>query len=259
MSRSRLWLNSPGTEDLDQDSVFAATFAAFRATSLRFKPESPIGAGGGRFRIYVDVAGDVRVVTAWCPDALFELADAVLAAPGPVASLPYLTLEPAFRRGHGMTCQALADGGIDEEAVRDLLVAARPRDWPLVFAIDASTYPRPEAECSPEREFHHHSCAGFHSGDGAAIAGWAFQWLAQLSFAHDSRGRAAGPGPRRGQGRRDPAGSGTGHRALGPAAGGRPGRHPRCTCWTPATTRPRCSSKSVTAATPGAALAEAGT
>jgi len=120
------------------------------------------------------------------PDSLFELADAVLAAPGPVASLPYLSLEPAFRRGHGMIYQALADGRIEEEALRDLLVAARPRDWPLVFAIDASTYPRPEADCSPDREFHHHSCAGFHSGDGAAIAGWAFQWLAQLSFAHDS-------------------------------------------------------------------------
>jgi hypothetical protein len=51
-----------------------------------------------------------------CPDALFELADAVLAAPGPVAPLPCLSLEPAFRRGHGMACQALAEGGIDEEA-----------------------------------------------------------------------------------------------------------------------------------------------
>ena len=121
-----------------------------------------------------------------CPDALFELADAVLTAPGPVASLPYLSLEPAFRRGHGMVYRSLGEGGVDEEALRDLLVAARPRDWPLVFAIDASTYPRPEAECSPGREFHHHSCAGFHSSDGAAIAGWAFQWLAQLSFVHDS-------------------------------------------------------------------------
>jgi hypothetical protein len=95
-----------------------------------------------------------------CPDALFELADAVLTAPGPVASLPYLSLESAFRRGHGMIYQALAEGGIDEEAVRDLLVAARPRDWPLVFAIDASAYPRPEAECSPEREFHYRSRDG---------------------------------------------------------------------------------------------------
>ena len=119
------------------------------------------------------------------PDSLFELADAVLGAPGPVASLPYLSLEPAFRRGHGMVYQGLAEGGIDEEALRDLLVAARPRDWPLVFAIDASTYPRPGAETSPDREFHHHSCAGSH-GENAVAAGWAFQWLSQLSFAHDS-------------------------------------------------------------------------
>lgn len=125
----------------------------------------------------------------WClwrrGDALFELVDAVLAA-GRAGSLPYVSLEPAFRRGHGMVYQALAEGGIDEEALRDLLVAVRPRDWPLVFAIDASTYPRPAAEASPDREFHHHSCPGSHGGDGAAIAGWAFQWLAQVSFAHDS-------------------------------------------------------------------------
>jgi hypothetical protein len=99
--------------------------------------------------------------------------------------MPCLSLEPAFRRGHGMIYQALADGGIDEEALRDLLAAVRPRDWPLVFAIGASTYPRPEADCSPGRELRHHSRAGFHGGDGAAIAGRAFRWLAQLSFAHD--------------------------------------------------------------------------
>jgi hypothetical protein len=173
-----------------------------------------------------------------CPDALFELADAVLTAPGPVASLPYLSLEPTFRRGHGMICQALADGGTDEEALRDLLVAVRPRDWPLAFAIDASAYPRPEAECSPGRELRHHSCAGFHGGDGAAIAGRAFQWLARLSFAHDSQ---TAP--------QDQVRAGSGDDATGQAAAQviahsarlRPagGKASRCTCRTPATTRPR--------------------
>jgi hypothetical protein len=134
------------------------------------------------------------------PDALFELAGATLTAPR-AGSLPYLSLEPAFRRGHGMIYQALAEGRVDEEALRDLLVAARPRDWPLVFAVDASTYPRPAAETSPGREWHPHSCAGHHGrrrrgsrgrdGDGgrdrdAVVAGWAFQWLAQLSFTPDS-------------------------------------------------------------------------
>jgi hypothetical protein len=125
----------------------------------------------------------------WCfwrrGDALADLADAVLTAPGP-GPLPYLSLEPCFRRGHGMVYQALGEGGVDEEALRDLLVAVRERDWPLVFAVDASTYPRPQAQTSPGREFHHHSCPGVHGSDGAAVAGWAFQWLAQVSFAHDS-------------------------------------------------------------------------
>jgi len=119
-------------------------------------------------------------------EALFETMDAVLTA-GPAPSLPYLSLEPVLRRGHGMVYQGLARGRVDEEALRDLLVAWRPRDWPLVFAAGASTYPRPWAVTSPGREWHHHACPGSHGSDGAAVAGWAFQWLAQLSFDPDSR------------------------------------------------------------------------
>jgi hypothetical protein len=118
-------------------------------------------------------------------DALFELADAVLTG-GRGGSLPYLSLEPGFRRGHGMIYQGLARGRIDEEVLRDLLVAWRPAEWPLAFAVDASTYPRPAAETSPGREWHHHSCQGGHRGDEPVVAGWSFQWLVQLSFAHDS-------------------------------------------------------------------------
>jgi hypothetical protein len=43
-------------------------------------------------------------------DALVELDDALLSVPGPVASLPQLSLEPAHRRGWGSTYAALADG-----------------------------------------------------------------------------------------------------------------------------------------------------
>lgn len=127
-------------------------------------------------------------------------------------TLPYLSLEPGFRRGHGMIYQALDKGRIDEERLRGLLVRWRPRDWPLVFAVDASAYPRPAAATSPGRERHPRSCKGHHGrrrrpragaggaggrngarGEGrngdAVVAGWAFQWLAQLSFA---RGRVPG-------------------------------------------------------------------
>jgi hypothetical protein len=103
-----------------------------------------------------------------------------------VPSLPYLSLDPAFRRGHGMVYQGLARGRVDEEALRGLLVWSRPADWPCVFGIDASTIGRPWAVTSLGREFHHHSCAG-HTGSGdPVIKGWAWQWLSQLSFDADS-------------------------------------------------------------------------
>jgi hypothetical protein len=61
----------------------------------------------------------------WGPwaDALFELADAVLCAGGPVCSLPRLSLEPVFGRGHGSVYAALARGAVSVEALEDLLAA----------------------------------------------------------------------------------------------------------------------------------------
>ena len=47
-------------------------------------------------------------------DALFELTDAVLCAPGALHSVPSLSLEPEFRRSHGSLYKALAGGRIDE-------------------------------------------------------------------------------------------------------------------------------------------------
>ena len=60
-------------------------------------------------------------------DALVDLADALLSAQGPVASLPHLSLEPAHRRGWGSLYAALACGRIDAERLRDLLVGCLPR------------------------------------------------------------------------------------------------------------------------------------
>ncbi|MFB7577074.1 transposase, partial [Streptomyces sp. NPDC056165] len=81
-------------------------------------------------------------------DALFELADAAICAEGPVNSLVELSLAPVFRRGHGALYDALAEGAIDEEGLRDLLADQLPPDAPLIFGIDATTFPRPNAECS---------------------------------------------------------------------------------------------------------------
>jgi len=121
--------------------------------------------------------------TGWA-DAGFELADAVLCAPGPVSSIPALSLEPAFRRSHGSLYKALARGGFDAGAVRDLLVAHRPNGWPDVFAVDASTWARCDAECSPGRGFYY--SASKHSAGQPIVAGWSYQWITQLCWDNDS-------------------------------------------------------------------------
>jgi hypothetical protein len=124
-----------------------------------------------------------RCWTRWA-DAGFELCEAVLCAPAPVSSLPALSLEPLFRRGHGSLYKALDRGRVDAAAMRDLLAASRPAGWPLVFAVDASTWARCDAETSPQRGFYY--SASKHSAGQPIVAGWSYQWITQLDWACDS-------------------------------------------------------------------------
>ncbi|MGH9918341.1 MAG: transposase, partial [Nitrososphaerales archaeon] len=124
-----------------------------------------------------------RCMRSW-GDALFELADAALCAPGPVGSVPALSLEPVFRRSHGSLYKGLALGAVHEAALRRLLVEHRPPEWPAVFAVDASAWARCDAECSPERGFYY--SASKHSAGQPIVAGWSFQWICQLNWAPDS-------------------------------------------------------------------------
>jgi len=117
-------------------------------------------------------------------DALFELTDAALCSPTPVGSVPSLSLEPEFRRSHGSLYKSLADGDVADGRLRELLVKHRPKNWPLVFAVDASTWDRCDAECSPERGFHY--SASKHSAGQPIAAGWSYQWICQLNWAPDS-------------------------------------------------------------------------
>jgi DDE superfamily endonuclease len=117
-------------------------------------------------------------------DALFELGDALLCAQTPLPSLPHLSLEPVHRRGWGSAYAALASGRVEVERLRDLLVATLPDADRLVFAVDVTTWPRCDAECSPERGYYYHPSR--HSAGQPIIAGWAYQWICQLSFDRDS-------------------------------------------------------------------------
>ncbi len=108
-------------------------------------------------------------------DALFELAEAVLCADGPVSSLVALSLCPEFRRGHGGLYDALAGGRIAAEPLQDALIAALPQQAPLLFAVDVTPYPRPDAECSPERGHCYAACRC--DGTRKTIPGWNYSWV----------------------------------------------------------------------------------
>src|SRR3990170_6485635 len=92
-------------------------------------------------------------------DALFELADAILAADAAVPSPVHLSLEAPHRRGWGSLYAALDRGRINAEALRGLLARsplAGDEDKHPVYAVDVSVWPRCDAEASPERGFYYH-------------------------------------------------------------------------------------------------------
>ena len=117
-------------------------------------------------------------------DALFELCDAMCCATGSIGSVPALSMEPVFRRSHGSLYKALALGGIDDEALRSLLLEHRAGEWPLVFAVDSSTFDRRDAATSPDRGFYYSPSK--QTNGQRIIAGWSYQWISHLDWAMDS-------------------------------------------------------------------------
>ena len=89
-------------------------------------------------------------------------------------------------RGWGSLYAALNRGRIDAEALRRLLAChplARNGATP-VYAVDVSAWPRCDAECSPERGYYYHPSR--HSAGQPIVAGWAYQFVAQLNFVRES-------------------------------------------------------------------------
>src|SRR5215210_7832290 len=109
-------------------------------------------------------------------DALFELADAILAADGAVPSPAHLSLQVPHRRGWGSLYAALDRGRIDAEALRRLLARhplAGSGSTP-VYAVDVSVWARCDAESSPQRGYYYHPSR--HSARQPIVAGWAYQF-----------------------------------------------------------------------------------
>jgi hypothetical protein len=120
-------------------------------------------------------------------DALFELTDAILTNANP--SMVHLSLASVHRRGWGSLYAALNKGRIGAEALRNLLARFRladDRGRARVYAVDRSSWPRCDAECSSDREYYYHPSR--HSAGQPIVAGWS-----STSFSQNSAS-AATPG-----------------------------------------------------------------
>lgn len=117
-------------------------------------------------------------------DALFELTDAIITG-GSQPSPVHLSLQPTHRRGWGSLYAALSQGHMDTERLRTL-VSGYPlaSDCRAVYAVDVSVWSRCDAEASPDRGYYYHPSR--HSAGQPIVAGWAYQWIAQLGFTRDS-------------------------------------------------------------------------
>jgi DDE superfamily endonuclease len=114
-------------------------------------------------------------------DALFDLADALLCADGPVRTLVGLSLVPEHRRGHGALYDAVNHGRIDIARLRRTLSGLplpRAADGRLVLAADVSPWLRPDSATSAERLFCH--VYGQGKGQAQMIPGWPYSVVAAL-------------------------------------------------------------------------------
>src|SRR6266487_1626528 len=114
-------------------------------------------------------------------DALFEVADAVLCADGPVRNLAGVSLAPEHRRGHGALYDAVNHGRIGIGRLRRSLAGLplpRAADGRLVLAADVSNWLRPGAATSPDRLFCHVDGRG--KGQAQMIPGWPYSVIAAL-------------------------------------------------------------------------------
>lgn len=114
-------------------------------------------------------------------DALFELADAVLCAEGPVSTLVGLTLTAEHRRGHGALYDGLGSGRIEVDRLRRSLVnlpVPRDKQGRITLAVDVSPWLRPDAATSPDRSFCH--VYGRGKSQAQMIPGWPYSFVAAL-------------------------------------------------------------------------------
>src|SRR5215472_1807997 len=141
----------------------------------------PEDAGAGPLAVLSRFRADFHACLTARSDEIFELADAVLCADGPVRNLAALSLAAEHRRGHGALYDAVNQGGIDIARLRRSLAGLplpRAADGRLMLAVDVSNWLRPGAATSPGRLFCH--VCGRAKGQAQMIPGWPYSVVAAL-------------------------------------------------------------------------------
>jgi len=110
-------------------------------------------------------------------DALFELLDALVSAPT-IETPAHLSLVPTCQRGWGSLYDALNAGTMDLPVLETLVASYPLTNEPAWYAVDASVWPRCDAETSPERGYYAHPYR--HSHGQPIAAGWNYSWLVQV-------------------------------------------------------------------------------
>src|SRR5215468_6665865 len=139
------------------------------------------GAGPCAFGVLAGFRREFHACLTARRDEIFELADAVLCAGGPVRNLAGLSLAPEHRRGHGALYDAVNHGRIDIARLRRCLAGLplpRAADGRLMLAVDVSNWLRPGAATSPGRLFCH--VYGRGKGQAQMIPGWPYSVVAAL-------------------------------------------------------------------------------
>src|SRR3989440_2067203 len=165
---------------LRQNLKTKAVAVAFSIAWLAAGVGPQLGDAQGRDRL-----AEFRQELYWCftarADALFEVADAVLCADGPVRTLAGLSLALEHRRGHGALYDAVNHGEIAIGRLRRSLAGLplpRAADGRLMLAVDVSNWLRPGAATSPGRLFCH--VYGRAKGQAQMIPGWPYSVIAAL-------------------------------------------------------------------------------
>jgi hypothetical protein len=120
-------------------------------------------------------------------DALFNLCDALLCE-DQARSLPELSQSPNFERAWPSLYQALSDGKMNEDALRQAWVKALLSEVPvgetIWISVDASSIPRPEAQTSKDRGIIHVS--NLPRATKPISVGWQFSTVMLLPWEPSS-------------------------------------------------------------------------